>query len=374
MTDTGPTTISTTAGGRPTQRWQNSRISKAAANHDGNQGNAGRVYMASYDAYSRALWFARRYRNTGGGHTTLEAVIDGSPITNITSITAAGLTTASTNAGQYSSVDYDSTGPIIAYYDQQNDTVRIAFGSHGALGSTNTITWDRRYLLPEGHPLRRGSGQHISIKVDRREAIHLAFYNSTNNTVVYAYARNRAALNVDEPPTPGAAFNYGSDIAGETFYVCTIDNVVRGGQRTDISVDNRGNPMIVYADSSRMGNYDGIRITYRIGDRSAASDTNSGLHAQNALYFNERPLYCPVTGADITGWEALTMPADYKVNDDRLNIEVWPASNRSSGGAVTAPAGALGAAPGWSAAIGYAGDMFRVGYFYYPTWKDYNND
>jgi hypothetical protein len=372
MTDTGPTTISTTAGSRPTQRWQNNRISKAAANHDGNQGNAGRVYMTSYDAYSRALWFAMRYRNSGGGHTTLEAVIDGSPITNITSITAAGLTTASTNAGQYSAVDYDSTGPIIAYYDQQNDTVRIAFGSHGALGSTNTITWARRYLLPEGHALRRGSGQYISIKVDRREAIHLAFYNSAYNTVVYAYARNRAALNVDEPPAPSAAFNYGSDAAGEAFYVCTIDNVVRGGQRTDISVDNRGNPMIVYADSSRMGSYDGIRIAYRIGARSAAADTNSGLHAQNALYFNERPLYCPVTGADITGWEALSMPADYKVNDDRLNIEVWPASNRGGGGIDAAPSGALGAAPGWSAAIGYASDMFRVGYFYYPTWKDYN--
>jgi len=372
MTDSSPTNISTITGVRPTQRWQNSRISKAAANYNTGQGNAGRVYMTSYDAYSRALWFAMRYRNTGGGHTNIETVIDGSPINNITSITATGLTTASTHAGQYSAVDYDSTGPIIAYYDQENDTVRLAFGSHGALGSNNPISWSRRYLLPEDHALRRGSGQYISIKVDRREAIHLAFYNNTNNTVVYAYARNRAALNVDNPPAPGAVFNYGSDIDGETFYVCTIDNVVRGGQRTDISVDNRGNPMIVYADSSRMGNYDSIRIAYRIGDRSAADDANAGLHAQNALYFNERPLYCPVTGADITGWEALTMPADYKVNDDRLNIEVWPSSNRSGGGIDTAPSGSLGAAPGWSAAIGYASDMFRVGYFYYPTWKDYN--
>jgi hypothetical protein len=58
------------------------------------------------------------------------------------------------------------------------------------------------------------------------------------------------------------------------------------------------------------------------------------------------------------------MPANYIVNNDRLNIEVWPPTVRG---------GTLGNAPagGWNAAIGYASDRYRIGYFYYPGYKGY---
>jgi len=436
--------VSTAAQNRPTQRWQNNRISKAL----------NRAYMVSYDTYTKALWF--------NVNTSSERTIDGPTITGTTKITATGLTTDSTNAGEYSAVDYDNDGPIIAYYDQQQDTVRLAFGSsenrstvrnvtnlssantgntsndfanntryfqttnatnpnlavgdlvsinntyryvvwtgtttvnnqmryrvkfstsetdntvwpanNNAAINTPTIgvigysyTWARCYLLPTSHALRGGSGQYISIKVDRRGGIHLAFYNSSYNTVVYAYASGRGALTDNaNGTTPRTDLNYGT--AG--LYVCTVDNVVRGGQWTDISVDNRGNPMIVYGDSSRIGNYDGVRVAYYMHTQSASGDSNPGNHAQYALQF-DTPLKCPITGATITGWEALSMPAGYKVNDDRLNVEVWPASNRNDGGTNEAPAGTLAASPGWSAAVGYGSDYFRVGYFFYPTWKGY---
>jgi hypothetical protein len=254
--------------------------------------------------------------------------IDGASIT-----TGAGIA-ASSNAGMYSAIDYDSTGPVVAYYDTANDTIRLAHASQEAPTSGN---WTRRYVLANDHPLFLGSGAYVSIKVDKSNGIHLAFYNSARQTVVYAYAPNRTG----------------------TFTAYTIDNVIKGGAWTDISVNDNGDPTIVYADSSRTGNYDGIRMAYK-------SRAGTGTIAFT------RSLNCPVTGESITGWEALTMPADYQINDDRLNVEVWPPTNRA-GGTVNATNPA-----GWSAAVGYASrkfgtdeGMFRLAYFYQPVWKDY---
>ena len=449
--------ISDNTSPRPTQRWKNTRVSKAAANTAGD--NPGRAYITAYDSSAKRLFYAHQTTNAAVvpvgrllidgptasssftttangtnnniqnntryftlanhglvvGDTVVVAntnryvlwvngnnfklsnsytwptdnVVWNPTANNITytfdgmmAVTyAAGNAAASASAGEYNAIDYDSTGPIIAYYDETNDTVRLAFGANTTPTSASG-QWTRRYLLPTDHALRGGSGQYISLKVDRRNGIHLAFYNSTYNTVVYAYARNRNVLNVASPPPPQAGkdgsgnpntFAYGTT----DFYVCTIDNVVRGGQWTDISVDNRGNPMIVYGDSSRMGNYDGARIAYLVHTRSASGDTNSGTLAQNALQRSQwETLYCPITGANITGWEAVSLPSNHTVNKDRLNVEVWPPTNRNPNGTTPNDAEApatnnLGTAPGWSAAVGYASDRFRVGYFFYPTWKDY---
>jgi len=60
------------------------------------------------------------------------------------------------------------------------------------------------------------------------------------------------------------------------------------------------------------------------------------------------------------------MPAQYTVNNDRLNIEVWPPTNRAN------PGGTITGDPGWNAAIGYASpELYRVGYFIYPQFKGY---
>jgi hypothetical protein len=113
------------------------------------------------------------------------------------------------------------------------------------------------------------------------------------------------------------------------FEAYTVDTVVKGGTRTDISVDNYGNPTTVYGDTGRMGGYDGMRMAYK-------SNTNTG---GGAIAYTGY-LQCPVTGADITGWEAMTVPANYTVNNDRLNVEVWPPTTTRS----------LGTAPDWHAA------------------------
>jgi hypothetical protein len=301
-----------------TQRWQNIRISKAAANTDNNETNVGRVYITAYNADFKSLWYGSR----SGSNTTM--IIDGGSVTGINNIGTSGLAAAA-SAGEYSAVDYDDVGPIIAYYDASNDTVRVALGTNLNPG---TGDWTRRYLLPStgaGSELYRGSGKYISIKVDKGYGIHLSFFNSVNNTVVYYYAQRRA--------------NIGTAPNGTTVKCHAIDSVVSGGTWSDISVDNDGNPWIVYGDNSRTNNYDGARIAYKGAFTRTLTD--------------------PVSKSDITGWEALTMPADYTVGNDRLNIESWPPTNRANGTTVTGPT--------WNAAVGYPSDLFRVGYFTKPT-------
>jgi len=319
-------TIEPTATNNPTQRWQNVRIAKARANSSDAETNVGRIYMTAFDARNNGLWYGSRGGANADGTGTQSNTamfIDGG---NANIPAASGLA-AVASAGQFSAVDYDSTGPIIAYYDQTNDTVRLALGLATVPG-TGANQWNRKYLLASSHPLYRGSGRYISIKVDKDNRIHLAFFNSTRSTVVYAVAASRNA----------------------DFTAYAIDDVVKGGTWTDISVDNNGNPWIVYGDSSRTGNYDGARMAYRSGSTTGIQFV--------------RDKKDPVTGAvDIKGWEAVSMPANYKVNNDRLNIEAWPPTVRG---------GTLGAAPGWNAAVGYASDMYRIGYFYYPAYKDGN--
>jgi hypothetical protein len=59
------------------------------------------------------------------------------------------------------------------------------------------------------------------------------------------------------------------------------------------------------------------------------------------------------------------MPANYIVNNDRLNIEVWPPTPRATVNATRVNSET------WNAAIGYASDRYRIGYFYYPGYKGY---
>jgi hypothetical protein len=350
-----------------TNRWQNARIIKAAVSTA--EGAPGHVYITAYDAYQsyKRLFFtaegdrvmtAGGYNVSGqpdgqGNPNDRERFLDGNNsgvgVVNSNTWGSVGTTntdgttsSTSSSAGQWSAVDYDSsTKPVVVYYDETNNTLRLAYftGTVTATDLTNlgTMTnWIRRYVLPTGHKLRAGSGTYVSMKIDRankitaqnveggygttdEDTIHLAFYNSTYRTVVYAVG----------------------SLTGN-FKAYAIDRVVEGGQWTDISVDKDGNPWIVYADASRLGNRDGVRIAYKGTFTRSLKDT--------------------ITGEDIKGWEAMTMPSESKVNNDRLNIAVWPPTGIASSDLTTAsPIG------GWHAAVGYGSDQFRIGYFFKPT-------
>jgi hypothetical protein len=345
---------------QPTQRWRNSRIAKAAVNNDAAAHNVGRAYVTSYDSRYGNLWLASLYGIVTTTANNTRYVVDGTN-SNITTngYTTAPITTNKTGAltavvtaGEYSAVDYDQWGPVVAYYDQDHDTVRIAYGTIAA--ATSAITnWGRQYVIPTTHALHKGSGKYVSIKVDRTNRVHLAFYNSNLQTVVYASAPSREGVATTN------VFTFDT--------IHTVDNVVQGGTWTDISVDNYGNPWITYAVTSRTENYDGVRIAYK---SAANAEIRTG-----AIAFTRpaSPAVGTGTNPSIQGWEAVTMPANFTVNNDRLNIEAWPPSNRHNGGTAAAPAGTLGGVPGWNAAVGYGSpNAFRIGYFYVPTFKEDN--
>jgi len=317
--------VSNSLSSGPTKRWQNTRVLRTSGTSTGTTPTANN-HAVSYDAYNRALYYTR-----GGG--TIQNENGGTAGTAHPYRYTLGYAISGTgDAGMYSAIDYDDSGLVVAYYDVDRDTLRLA--TSASLTPTSASDWTLSDVFPVGHALRRGSGTHVSMKIDASNNIHLAFFNSVNNTVVYAVGTR----------------------AGNDFKAYIVDKVVTGGQWTDISLEYNTsntttpvNPWIVYADSSRTGAYDGVRIAYR--DSTAYTRTTAD------------PLYVSTDATGSAGWEALTMPANYIVNNDRLNIESWPPVAR--GGTVGNGRGS--GASAWQAAVGYGSDMFRIGYFYKPN-------
>jgi len=351
-----PNLVAGAAGGGP-RRWQNIRTAKAAVNSAA--GNPGRLLTTVYDASNRSLAFSMRF---GAGDVGATPTAAGGIAQNASNIVffidgqlglgdATDRVARSGNAGLFSAVGYDGVSPIVAYYDFDNDTLRIAFAATpgpelGAGGSADTRrtawvnSWQRQNVLERTDALFRGSGRYVSMAVDRAGGIHLAFFNTRLGALVYAYAEPRTTAN----PVP----NFVARI------VDTMDGV---GTWTDISVDHWGNPWIVYGYQGRQGNFDGIRMAFR----SRNADGHGG-----GLEFTARD-----------SWEAVQMPAPFRTAYDRLNIEAWPPSNRAAPNNDTPLSmanahrvGGVGTGREWNAAIGYAsgaGDnRFRIGYFFRP--------
>jgi hypothetical protein len=234
----------------------------------------------------------------------------------------SGTIKASSDAGQWSAIDYDSSGfPVIAYYDRENRTVRLAYASAIRPNGSNGSNWTRRFVMaksdPDSYPYYDLSGTYISMKIDRRaganlNTIHLAFCNSSNSTVVYAYGKKDG-----------------------TFTTERVDTAVQGGTWTDIALDSNGNPWITYTDSDWSGADGAVKIAYRNGS--------------NDFFYNEE-----------NKWETLSVPTTYVVNDDRLSIEAWPPANDAG---TPNP----DTSPAWSAAVAYPSDKFRISYFLKPV-------
>jgi hypothetical protein len=331
--------ITRTQDNSSTYRWKSTRIKKVAVSSG--DANPGKVFLTSYDSSYKRLFFktvsgavstsSGTLDNNGGTDMWLDGGANNNgPTAGVGGIAATTMVTGTGlgGAGNWAALDYTSEGyPVVAYFDEEHQTLRLAYANSATPTSGNN--WTRRYVLngtaADNTALRLGSGSYVSMAIDRRAGanqnrVHLAFYNSNQKAVVYAVGT-----------TTG------------TFVASVIDRVVEGGQWTDISLDSAGNPWIVYADSARLGNRDGARIAYKSSGAGAFT----------------RALTDPITNTSITGWEALTMPANYEVNDDRLNIAVWPPAGYS-GSAAASPIG------NWHAAVGYASDQFRIGYFIKP--------
>jgi len=350
----------------PTHRWRNPRASKAAFNPIVSgayvDNNPGVLFVSVHDAVVRAM---RVFWREGDLPTEDDPIVDGPGIN--TGIPGVGVRSQnSLGVGLFSAIGHTGTGlnarPIVAYYDMERDTIMVA--TTNIVRPTESEQWVRRNVLPGNSPLFRGAGRYVSMAVDRNGGIHLAFFNSRLGAVVYAFAESRDAIMNSAPNA-------------SVFTAMVVDTLEGTGVWTDISVDHWGNPWIVYGFQDRAGNFDGIRMAYRSASRGSSVFTD-GPHASSVgrtdVRFTGRN-NCPFTGADITGWEAVSMPAPFRVNYDRLNIEAWPPSRRDVGGtAANTPAQFLVGGTAWDAAIGYASDRFRIGYFFRPMFAGTGTD
>jgi hypothetical protein len=268
-------------------------VRKSASDHVSNRfnrprvvTNGSRIHVSYYDNIAKELKHSTVLSN-GAVNSATRAKVDD-------------------NAGAWSAIDYLSDGrPIIAYYSDTNETVKLAYGSSATPGS-----WTNGDLLASTDDYYRGSGLYVALRVKRsgtnaNDIIHVSFYNSANNTLVYA---------------TGKIGDLGS------FASMAVDTGLSGGSWADLSLDPEGNPWITCRDQT------GVRVAHR-----------------NLAGFTKPSV--DLLGHDNTGWDSavVPLPGAFSVVDGRLNIETISAT--------------LAGTKGWNAAVGYpSGDFFRVLY------------
>jgi hypothetical protein len=233
--------------------------------------------------------------------------------------------------GLHNAIDVTSQGyPVIAYFDQTNQKLKLAYSNNNAPQAA--ANWAIQDVFPAGDANERMTGEYVSIRIDRRgngsnsalDQIHIAASRSDTRDLVYITGTQAVA---------GGPYIFTTSQ--------TVDSTGVVGRWSDISLDADGNPWITYQDESRRGSMDGVKTAFR--DRSAAG----------VNYFTKDSV--DENGIDITGWEALSVPARYRVEDARISIENFPTRN-------IAPTG--GSTQFWQAAVGYLSvDYFRIAYY-----------
>jgi hypothetical protein len=244
--------------------------------------------------------------------------------------------TRSTNAGEWSAIDLrDDNGlkkPVIAYFDDENQTVRLAWssvvdaGRYKADGGTPVAgtagnpyrenspaggeKWTVQYAMNSSDPNYSFSGNYISMRIDKSNNAHLAFLNTRDSTLIYLKL---------EWISETAGYQKGTSVV--------VDELGEGANWIDLSLDKDDRPWISYLKDKK-NFYDVMKMAYL--DTSLFS----------------------------TGWEIMSVPARYYAMDSRTSIENWP-SRDTDGLPVTRF---------WAAAIGYkSNDYYRIAYYTKPV-------
>jgi hypothetical protein len=301
--DAGTITAATDAN-NSSGTWPNNNIAKAWINLDGG-------YDGDDDGSSGTGATDRVVNKAGRGLSN--------PVAPSTSYT--GL-----NVGRHNAIDVTSDDcPVVAYFDETNQRLKLAVSNSVTPGAGNWTIRDK--VLPDGDLRQSGAGHYVSIRIDRTAGlnrIHIAAFNPVSKDLVYISGLVNTGATGD------------AVLTGVSSRV--VDNVGNVGLWCDISLDSGGNPYIAYMDESYLGAMDGVKLAF----------LNAGAYtkAVDDIY-----------GDSISGWEALNIPARYRVRtpDARVSIENFPARN-------VAPTD--GNTQFWSAAVGYlSNDRFRIAYY-----------
>jgi hypothetical protein len=270
-----------------------------------------------------------------------------------------GLTTPSANTagtknviankndtGEHNAIAVTSQGyPVIAYYDATQQRLKLAVSrSTTPFAATNWTIRDN--VIPSGNKLSSGTGQYVSMRIDTTvtpNIVHIAALNATNKQVVYI----RGTLN----PTAGTTGTYGLYQTDTTatnnvltnVAVSAVDTVGSVGAWCKISLDGAGNPWIAYQDETWVNSRDGVKVAFL--------DTATFYKGATGTTFAGEDI--DLYGNNITGWEAMHVPTQFRVRNTRLGMENFPTRN------VTTTATKF-----WKGAVGYlSDDYFRIAYY-----------
>jgi hypothetical protein len=147
------------------------------------------------------------------------------------------------------------------------------------------------------------------MKIGSDNTMHIAYMDSESGDLMYL-----------KGTSPGnGSYTFADPV--------TVDSVGNVGKWTDIALAADGNPIISYLDQGGIDSRTGLKMAYLTTDAS--------------------PLYTDAQGKKISGWEYVTLPGRYVVNDVRTSIE----SDIRAGAT-------------WTAALAYVSDKdYRISYY-----------
>jgi hypothetical protein len=252
------------------------------------------------------------------------------------------------NAGRYNSIDVtggttNGGWPVIAYYDETNQGLKIAVSNNTDPTSANNwkVFNTGDIFTGNNSSYAPGTGEYVSLKINAStnaaaKTFHIAALNSLSKNVVYI----TGTLN-----TNATLANY--TLSNITVQV--VDSVGNVGSWCRLSLDAAGNPWIAYMDESYRGSRDGVKVAYRNTTRFYKGSANNYNGQDQDVY-----------GTSITGWEAMHVPTQFRVENAQLGMERFP-TIRNTG--ATRPANGSAGLPTF-AAVGFLGeDYYRIAYY-----------
>ncbi|MDR0643425.1 MAG: hypothetical protein LBG05_00725 [Treponema sp.] len=253
--------------------------------------------------YNNSSYIAYMFAKADGILTSLSNGVTVSLTDPVTAITPPPDPTAP-DAGNYSAIDVNSAGiPVIAYLvqDKAAGTEKLKYAYGNAADATTFTTAD---IATIGIST---AGRYVSMRIDKDTAagrlnvMHIVFMDSDNGDLVYIKGT---------PSGTSGAYTFGAPVV--------IDSVGNVGKWADIAIDATGNPVVSYLDQGGIDSRTGFKMAF---------------------------LDSAVFGGN--GWEYVTLPGRYVVNDVRTQVECDSRIARV-----------------WDAAFAYVSDdYYRISYY-----------
>jgi len=199
----------------------------------------------------------------------------------------------------YSAVGSLSTGvPVIAWYDAEGNRLVFSWGRQpGALAydtaftnssTDSTTSATNNYFQSNAVVIQNGVGSHVDLVVDSDDNVHLAYYDSGNGGLYYAFIphNNGTTSNTNGTRVPNPGTN------NANVQVVKVDTFLAAGTKLMLNVRN-GIPYISYYHGSFSETKNAIRVAYR--RESSTTNIPAGSDENDFLTGN---------------WEVMTVPVE----------------------------------------------------------------